>query len=83
MIVARLRARIAALNARIHWTAIFAALPTIAGLITDPDMLGWLPKAAARALTVIGIVLQMTTKAVQARHTIMQPPDPPGTPPTP
>lgn len=70
MTLAALRAK---LLGRIHWAAVLAALPTIAGVLADPDMLALLPANYAHALTFAGCVLQLMTRAVTAVRSIATP----------
>lgn len=49
---------------RIHWPAIVAAIPTIAGMLLDPMMLNIVPEKYSRVLIAVGSVLQMFVKHV-------------------
>ena len=49
---------------RIHWPAILAAIPTVAGILSDPEALGLLPAKYAHVLAGLGVILQLLVRHV-------------------
>ncbi|NUR18243.1 MAG: hypothetical protein HOQ12_01785 [Gemmatimonadaceae bacterium] len=51
---------------RAHWKALASALTSLAGLVSEPDLLNLLPAKWAHALTVAGVVLLLFARAINA-----------------
>lgn len=60
---------------RFHAAGAFAALTTLFGILSSPEVLGILPAKVATGVMVGGVVLQAMTKGVQHGNTVVVPRD--------